>query len=314
MKLIDVGVRCLLNFEIGGDVGGEDPQVQVLSMYQAFGGLPSKEYYEEEPVLDLYQSVVKGILIQVASNTKNSAPTKRPDLLEGWTEELTEEEAGSWLRLGVAMSGEPEGGKKGKEKPLEVRMDRLAAQVVHFERQLVRAGADPEHLYNAYFNYNPYSTERVSKALPFLDIPLYLSTFAPRAYPVSITVTHPPYLKAVTRLVEATPDYVLSGYFATRLAMSYAPALGPDVPLRQEVRRLEEVLGGLKRGTEQNRHDVCLNRVNDIVGFIAGREFVKTSFSSEAKADVEHIIASAFVLPLTRHSLTSLCSYRPDIQ
>jgi hypothetical protein len=40
--VIDTGVGALINFAIEGDAGGEDPQVQGLSVYQAGGGLPSK--------------------------------------------------------------------------------------------------------------------------------------------------------------------------------------------------------------------------------------------------------------------------------
>lgn len=169
-------------------------------------------------------------------------------------------------------------------------MERLAAKVVHFERELIRAGADPERLFNPHYAYNPYPTKKVGKHLPFLDIPTYLSAFAVRSFPENITVTHPAYLKSVSQLVDATPDYVLSGYFTTRLALTYASALGPKTGVRAEARRLEEVLKGIKKGTEENRQDVCLNWVDNVVGFIAGREFVREAFSPEAKKEGEDII------------------------
>lgn len=37
-----LGVDALLNFNIEGDAGGEDPQLQSLWLYQTSGGLPSK--------------------------------------------------------------------------------------------------------------------------------------------------------------------------------------------------------------------------------------------------------------------------------
>lgn len=177
-------------------------------------------------------------------------------------------------------------------EPIDKRMDKVASQVLKFEKDLVKAGADPEYLFNPHYAYNPYSTSAVSDALPFLDIPTYLSAFAPRTFPENITVTYPPYLKAVTRLVEQTPDEVLSGYFVTRLALTYADALGPKTEVKKSVRRLQEVLKGIKPGTEENRQDVCLAWVDDIVGFIAGREFVREAFSPEAKSEGERIIRS----------------------
>ncbi|WVF71990.1 hypothetical protein IAT40_006801 [Kwoniella sp. CBS 6097] len=310
------GVQGLVNFEIEGDAGGEDSQIQSLWLYQAFGGLPSKEYYEEKPILDLYQSVVAGILTDIAEHTtirqdKNGKRDFITDLQEAASlgeanidslledvEDLVEDVEWPWPWPGSDGKGDGDSDDKhgsGKapgriEEPVEKRMEKLAGKVVHFERELMRAGADPEYLFNPHYAYNPYPTKTLQKSLPFLDIPTYLSTFSIRSFPANITVTHPPYLKSVTNLIDKTPDHVLSGYFVTRLALTYAGALGPKVTIRQHVRRLEEVLKGIKKGTEENRIDVCLNWVDEIVGFIAGREFVREAFSPEAKAEGEHII------------------------
>lgn len=294
------GVDALVNFAIEGDAGGEDSQVQSLWLYQAFGGLPSKEYYEEAPILDLYQSVVAGILTDLAAHTSSLDKRNFLEDLQAAGEIMSEiAEEGSWpfpwpKDGDKDDSGSPGRGDRGpsKEEPLEKRIERLAGKVVRFERELIRAGADPEYLFNPHYAYNPFPTEQVSKSLPFFDIPTYLSSYSPRSFPANITVTYPKYLRSVTKLVDETPDYILSGYFVTRLALSYAGSLGPKVSIRQETRRLQEVLRGIKKGTEEDRQDVCLGYVDELVGFIAGREFVKEAFSPEAKADGENIIRS----------------------
>ncbi|OWT41367.1 endothelin-converting enzyme [Cryptococcus neoformans] len=288
------GVQGLINFAIEGDAGGEDSQIQSLWLYQAAGGLPSKEYYDEAPILDLYHSVIHDILTELAQHT--SAEMEK----RGWVEdlvaleeELIRDEAWPWPWPGKGDDDEDDDRRRPpSQEPVDKRMDKLASQVLKFEKDLVKAGADPEYLFNPHYAYNPYSTSAVSDALPFLDIPAYLSAFAPRTFPENITVTYPPYLKAVTNLVEQTPDEVLSGYFVTRLALTYADALGPKTEVKKSVRRLQEVLKGIKPGTEENRQDVCLAWVDDIVGFIAGREFVREAFSPEAKSEGERIIRS----------------------
>jgi len=169
-------------------------------------------------------------------------------------------------------------------------MERLAAKVVHFERELMRAGTDPEYVTNPHYAYNPYPTEKVDKHLPIIDLPSYLSSFSIRQFPENITVTYPPYLKSVSNLVADTPDYVLSGYFATRLAFAYSSALGPKVGIKQATKRLSDTLKGVKQGTEENRQDTCLAAVDDVVGYIAGREYVREAFSAEAKEDGTKII------------------------
>jgi endothelin-converting enzyme len=279
----------LINFAIEGDAGGEDSQVQSLWLYQAFGGLPAKEYYEEKPILDLYTSVIAGVLSDIAKHsTHEKDATHGVDVKRDIVGSIGKaaEQGWPWPWPGDDKPDPP----KPAPEPLPERMQRLAKDVVAFERDLIRAGADPEYLFNPHYAYNPYSSEKVDKALPFLHLPEYLATTGARQFPSNITVTHPPYLKAVSKLVANAPDHVLSGYFVTRLAFVHGTTLGSATGVRQELRRLQETLSGLKKGTEENRVDVCLNYVDGIVGYLAGREFVKEAFSPEAKAEGESII------------------------
>ncbi|ORX33753.1 hypothetical protein BD324DRAFT_584453 [Kockovaella imperatae] len=290
------GASGLVEFQIEGDSGGDDPQMQSLGLYQASGGLPTKEYYEEKAIMDLYHTVVKDILIDVASHTHQSS---KRDLTEHLIEAIALKGEEGWPWPWPGKGDEPDdGGRPGRggsppsSEPLEERMDRLAAKVVSFERELMRAGADVEKLYNPKYAYNPYSTEKVGKALPFLDIPAYLSTFAIRSFPVNITVTYPPYLESVTRLVDDVSDDVLSGYFVLRLALEYAPALGYDTGVWTATRRLKEALSGLKKGTKEIRQEFCLRQVDSIVGYIAGAEYVAKAFGPDAREDAQNIIDS----------------------
>lgn len=276
-------VDALFNFMIEGDAGGENSQIQALYFYQSFGGLPSKEYYKEKPVLDLYHSVIAGILKSVAEES-NSSNDKRDLFMDVLQEAAEEGWPWPW----------PGGDKDDpvKTEPLDKRMDKLAGQVVAFERKIAQAGADPEYLFNPHYAYNPYATKDVQAALPFVDLNAYISAMAPRTFPTKITVSHPPYLKKIAKLVKNVPDHVLSAYFVSKLALAYGGALGPKVEIRKQVKHLGDVLKGIKPGTEENRQDLCLGAVDGIVGFIAGREFVRAAFSPEAKADGEHIIHS----------------------
>ena len=155
-----------------------------------------------------------------------------------------------------------------------------------------------EYLLNPTYAYNPYPTKKVSKHLPFFDISWYISTFAPRSFPEQIMVTHPPYLHALSRLISQTPDHVIAGYFATRLAFTYASELGADVSIRKEYQRLQDVLRGTKPGAEENRPDICLAAVDGVVGYLAGAEFVMEAFPPSAKEQVEDIIYCQSLLNL----------------
>ena len=133
-------VSGLINFEIEGDAGGEDSQVQSLWLYQSFGGLPSKEYYEEAPILDLYQSVVAGMLTDIASNTHASSKHPKRDVFDDFLQELVEVEAEGWPWPWPGDDkggdgGDDDGGKQpdapgSKDEPLDKRMEKLAGKVV----------------------------------------------------------------------------------------------------------------------------------------------------------------------------------------
>ena len=264
--------------------------MQALSVSQTSGGLPSKQYYEEKPIMDLYHSIVKGILIDITSHS-DAAHNKRG---------FVEIAASGLLKHGDKGWPWPGDEKRPKEpdqrpppktnEPLADRMDRLAAKVVNFERELIRAGVDPEFISNPHYSYNPYNIKQFEKALPILDVPAYLSAFSIRQFPANLTVTYPPYLHSLTHIVDTTPDYILSAYFVTQLAMAHGKALGPKTGVWMELRRLEEALYGLQPGTKEDRQDVCLTWVNHVVGYIAGAEFVKKTFSPAARDDAMGII------------------------
>lgn len=120
------GIDALLGFVVEGDAGSDDPQLQGLSMYQTGGGLPSKEYYEEKPVLDFYTRVVHDILTAL-SHPKGKEGESDPEFWEWpWP----------WPKP------QPQNPEDDEQRRQE-RLKSLAKQVVKFERSLIRAGADP---------------------------------------------------------------------------------------------------------------------------------------------------------------------------
>ncbi|GHJ86140.1 hypothetical protein NliqN6_2542 [Naganishia liquefaciens] len=263
-------VDALLGFAIEGDAGGEDPQVQELFMYQTSGGLPSKEYYEEKPILDFYTRVVADVLAELAHPT----PVKKH--LDG---------------NGDAKLGK-KSGKKIDKKKFAKQIKALAKDVVRLERALMRAGADIEDLFNPTFSYNPYPFANVSKELSFMDLSAYISTFNTRKFPEKIVVTHPPYIAAVHKLLAKTPDHVVSAYFAARFGLSYSTLLGPQTPVRLATRRLQELLQGIKPGTPEDRQLFCQAVVDSQtgLGFLGGKEFVDRKFAGDSKEKAEKVI------------------------
>lgn len=170
----------------------------------------------------------------------------------------------------------------------------LAKQVVRFERSLWRAGAKPEDLSNPRTSYHPVTFDELEQALaPIgLDLRSYVSSFAPRNFPEKVIVSHLPYLHALDRLLAATPEHVISAYFATRAAMTYSTYLAPSAPIRRATRRLQEALAGIKPGTPEDRKTKCLAWVDDLegLGLIGGKEFIDRKFGGDSKERAEEVI------------------------
>lgn len=268
------GVDALLGFEIEGDAGGPDPQVQGLFFYQTMGGLPAKDYYEEAPIVDVYTQVISQILYALS----NTSQDKANGPIFPWPS--------------MPSKGLPFPPAESREDREKNRIYELAKRVVKFERALWRAGTDPEFLANPKYAYNPFSFKQLEDTLPFMSLSSYLASFAPRNFPEKIIVTYPPYLESVSDILKDTPDHIVSAYFVTRMAITYSTSLGPETSIRKATRRLQEVLSGIKKGTPEDRQVKCQTWVDSVdgLGLIGGAEFVSRTFGGSSKEQAEEVI------------------------
>ncbi len=154
-----------------------------------------------------------------------------------------------------------------------------------------------ELLSNPLYANNPFEFQNLSVAMPFIGLNEYISSFAPRNHPDKIIVTYPAYLKSLSHLLSKTPDHVLSAYFVTRFGLRYGSLLGPRTQVWQAVRTLQETLGGLKKGTPQDRSQYCMRVVDELegLGLLGGKEFVDRAFGGDSKKTAEDIITGGWV-------------------
>ncbi len=128
--------------------------------------------------------------------------------------------------------------------------------------------------------------------MPFMTLNNYLSAFGTRNHPDKIIVSYPPYLNSLNKVLSRTPDHIVSAYFVTRFSLSYASLLGPSTDVWKAARTLQEVLGGLKKGTPQDRTQFCLKLVDELdgLGLLGGKEFMDRKFGGDSKATAEKVI------------------------
>ncbi|KAE9406756.1 zincin [Gymnopus androsaceus JB14] len=272
------GLDALFSFGIEGDVG-VDPNYLVLWFSQPSLGLPSKEYYEEDDIRDVYQSVVERLLLTASEEDEQALHRQSEGALL-----LVEQSNNPWPPWGG--DDDDDGDDEGDKKPINrtKRAHELAEAVVKFESEIARASLDLDILYqDPIATYNPAPISNLTAALPRIQFKEYFSTFAPRNFPDRVILTYPPYAESLSEILEKTSGDVIEAYLVTRAALSLSSYLGMDTEAWQAQRTLVEMLSGIKKGAVGERSEYCVGQVEQALGFAAGRYFVNETFGGESK-------------------------------
>ncbi|KAJ3510592.1 hypothetical protein NLJ89_g4586 [Agrocybe chaxingu] len=278
-KLYKIG--ALFSFEVEGDVG-VDPNHMVLWFSQPELGLPSKEYYEEKSIRNVYKQVVEKLLIILAD--EDEAESRKRTV--STPEFLDNEDANVW----PPWPWPPWGGDgDDDDKPTTPinrteEVKKLAKKVVKFERKLAKASLDLDILYqDPIATYNPVPLSNLTDPLPEIHFPTYFSTFTPRSFPNRIVMTYPQYVASLSKILNETDSDVLEAYLVIRAALNLSPFLGMGTEAWQTHRTLLETLTGIKKGAVGDRAEYCVNQVENTLGFAAGRYFVNETFGGDSK-------------------------------
>jgi endothelin-converting enzyme len=121
---------------------------------------------------------------------------------------------------------------------------------------------DRDDLFDPIGSYNPMPFSNLTLQLPQVNLPNYLATFSPRAFPSRVIVTYPPYVSSLSTILETTSTEVVEAYLIVRVALQLAPLLGQETEAWKTVRELKEILGGMKRGVAPDRAEYCAKQVS----------------------------------------------------
>ncbi|KAG8772677.1 hypothetical protein FRC12_002944 [Ceratobasidium sp. 428] len=292
-------IDVLFQFGIDGDAG-LDPDLMTLQFNQGGTGLPSKEYYEDDDIIKVYTETISAILL--ALDEESSSKQHR------WYDRSMKWAAGvassAWsIATGNVLEQNPQESvwppwpwppwndpKKDDEKPAE-RAARLAKSVVKFETRLANAGLDLDILYGQPFEtYNPMNLTDLADALPSIHFPTYFSTFTPRAFPSRLIASYPAYASALDNIINETAYDVIEAYLVARASLELGSHLGTSTRVWKAVRSLQETLQGLKKGVIGDRGEYCLGKVEEALGFAAGRFFVQETFGGDSREKAEKVI------------------------
>lgn len=96
-------------------------------------------------------------------------------------------------------------------------------------------------------------------------------------------ITSPAYLNSLATILDDTSSDVLEAYLVVRAALTLSPRLGTSTEAWQAQRFLQETLTGIKKGAVGDRAEYCIGKVEQSLGFAAGRYFVNETFAGESR-------------------------------
>lgn len=157
--------------------------------------------------------------------------------------------------------------------------------------------------------YNRLPLSNLTESLPQINFPEYFATFAPRRFPENVIITYPAYPVSVSEILDSTASEVVEAYLVVRAALALSPNLGMATEAWQAQRTLLETLTGIKKGAVGDRAEYCVGKVEQSLGFAAGRYFVNETFGGDSREKGTKVITgncfavllSLIFLPLTRY-------------
>lgn len=283
------GIESLFSFKINGDVG-EDPNRMVLWLGQASLGLPLKEYYLDNEVLDMYRTTVETLLVslldedQISAGYSNSLFTTNADS-ESWP-------GWPWPPWGGDDDDDDDGSGRDHEPVNHTHQaQRLAKHIIEFEKKLASASLDHNTLFqDAIAAYNPFPVSKLTDYLPQVDFPTYLSAFTLHSYPDKVIVTHPPYLKSLAHILDDTDMEIVEAYLVFRTALALSPYLGESTDERRAQGALQDFLTGVNKKAVGDRSEYCVGKLEETFGFATGRYFVNETFTDDSRRIGEKVI------------------------
>ncbi|KAH8813440.1 endothelin-converting enzyme 1 [Flagelloscypha sp. PMI_526] len=277
------GIDALFSFIVEGDVG-VDPDQLVLWFYQPSLGLPSKEYFLEESVLDVYRDAIQNIHRALQpEKVEGSSPGPTPF----YSFRSQSNDGREWTSPWAWPGGEDD-----KIPPINEteRILNLSRKMVKFEIALANASLDLDILKDPFVKYNPVDVANLTSTLSSIKWGYYFSTFTSRTFSSRLVLTYPPFAESLAKLLDETDAEVIEFYLITKSAFALAPYLGIESATWKANRALVEALTGVKKGAVGDRREFCIQKVEDHLGMAAGRYFVNETFPGDSKEKAKKVI------------------------
>ncbi|KAG0248746.1 hypothetical protein BG011_009965 [Mortierella polycephala] len=251
-QLAWVGVTTMVKFDVSSDP--KNPDDNAFQMGESGLGLPSRDYYDEDKIVGIYQSVIEQMFAIV-----------------------------------LGKDSKVPGSSNAKPAPVWAE---VAKNVVEFEKLLAAISTDKEDLKNSELTYNPRTLSQITEIIPAIDWALVLEKLLGNGatIPNPIIVSSPDYLQKLNALLNDTPVLTVQNYFAWRLIQKLSPDLA--VELHKPLQQLKAALHGVSADLVTPRWETCVDVVDRSLGAMVGHYFIEKAFKGDSKELADSIVTS----------------------
>ncbi|KAJ5918765.1 hypothetical protein N7454_009909 [Penicillium verhagenii] len=168
--------------------------------------------------------------------------------------------------------------------------EKIAENVVAFEKELADATPDTQTQEDVTKSYNPLSVKDTQLLVPQISFEGILSELSPDNYTSDrLIVGSPSYLKALSKILKHAPRQTVSFFFQWKIIQAFAGSIEDDeiVPLT----RFTNELAGKDPQAKEERWRKCIRSLDEGLGWTLSRFYVLDSFSEESKKLGDQVVS-----------------------
>ncbi|OQE11103.1 hypothetical protein PENVUL_c003G04051 [Penicillium vulpinum] len=189
--------------------------------------------------------------------------------------------------------------------------DKIAEDVVAFEKKLADVTPDTQTQEDVTKYYNPLSVKETEALLPEISFADIISSLAPHDYKVDrLIIGSPSYMKALSVLLKDTPRETVLLFLQWKLIQAFADVIEDSSV--EPLRRFRNELAGKEPQAKEERWRKCLGHLDEGLEWSLSRFYVLDAFSEDSKKLGDQIVSDIkerFIFTLDQTSWMS-----PDVR
>ena len=228
-------------------------------------GLPSKEFYDNEKLVNEYQTVSTKILKHFFDKSPGNGTLAQ------------------YRRSSMSLN------KPVYSMVPQLEVEKLAQGVVDLEVKLAAATPPTEDQEDVTKYYNPMTVAETHALLPQVSFDHIFSQLAPEGYsPKRIIVGSPEYMADLSKLLTSANKEILQAFLVWKAVQTYEKKV--EDPSLKPLKAFKNELRGLDPSAKEERWRTCIDAVDEDLGWILSKFFVESAFSEASKKFGDQVV------------------------